>query len=123
MTRIFIVDDEPTLTKTYTLLLEHSGHEVIGSACDGVEAVEKFKSFPKKPQIILMDHRMPNKNGLEATEEILEIHENSYVIFVSADLSVKDQALKSGAVSFLAKTFQIKMLLRVIDTILKNGKK
>ena len=123
MPSVFIVDYEPTLARTYTLLLEHSGHKVIGSACDGVEAVEKFKSFLEKPQIILMDHRMPNKNGLEATEEILEIHENSRVIFVSADLSVKDQALKSGAVSFLAKPFQIKMLLRVIESLLKNGKK
>ena len=75
MAKIFIIEDDPTLQSTYNELLTISGHDIQGIASNGEEAIKMFKSFSpeQKPDIILMDHRMPIKNGLETTKEILEI--------------------------------------------------
>ena len=77
-----------------------------------------FKSFSPKPDIILMDHRMPIKNGLETTKAILEIDSKSKIIFVSADNSVKEIALTMGAREFLKKPFGFQTLLRDIVELL-----
>lgn len=62
-----------------------------------------------------MDHRMPSKNDLEVTEEILSINPNSKIIFISADYSVRDKALKMGAIDFLGKPIDFTSLFRIIE--------
>ena len=73
-----------------------------------------YKSFREKPDIILMDHRMPIKNGIETLREILRIDNLSKVIFMSADTSVKEEALSLGAISFKDKPFTAKRLIENI---------
>jgi two-component system chemotaxis response regulator CheY len=63
------------------------------------------------PDIIIMDHRMPNKDGVETTKEILQINPNTKIIFASADTAVRDAALASGALSFLSKPFAVADLM------------
>ena len=48
-------------------------YNVIAAADNGLDAVTMFKIFSEKPDVILMDHRMPMKSGIEAAKEILEI--------------------------------------------------
>jgi DNA-binding NtrC family response regulator len=88
---------------------------VAGIAEDGEEAVIIFKAFLVKPKVILMDHRMPEKTGLEASEEILDIDKKVKIIFVSADISIREEALLIGAFSFWEKPFAIEQLLYEID--------
>lgn len=95
------------------------GFQVIGLANNGMEATIKFKSFAEKPDIILMDHRMPIKNGIEATKEILSMCESSKIIFVSADILVKDVALSIGASIFIEKPFEIEDLVEIIENVLR----
>ncbi len=90
------------------------GHEIIAKAFNGDEALEIYKGLKKTPDIILMDHRMPSKNGLEVTEEILSINPNSKIIFISADYSVRDKALEFGAIDFLEKPVDFTTLFRII---------
>ena len=104
----------------YQLLLEEVGFEIIGSARNGKEAVQKYKSFSEKPDVILMDHRMPLMSGLQAMKEILKESGPLRVIFVSADVSVKDRALKAGAVAFLEKPFKVNDLLTVLQEGVKR---
>ena len=111
MARIFIVDDEPMLHELYDAILEGGGHEIIANAYNGDEAVEIFKGMDEHPDIIIMDHRMPNKDGVETTKEILKINPNTKILFASADTAVRDAALKSGARSFLSKPFAVADLL------------
>ncbi|MCP4396427.1 MAG: response regulator transcription factor, partial [bacterium] len=67
--RILIADDHQLVRQGFVALLSvKPGVEVIGQAEDGVEAVKLAHSL--KPDIILMDLLMPNKNGIEATREI-----------------------------------------------------
>ncbi|MFX0029305.1 MAG: response regulator [Candidatus Hermodarchaeota archaeon] len=116
-----MVDDDLEILFLYQKMIEYIGFEVIGVANDGDEAVELYRCFKNKPDIILMDHRMPKKNGLEATKEILNIDCSTKIIFTSADVSIKDEALAIGAVSFKQKPFSIENLknniLKVIDLI------
>lgn len=70
-----------------------------------------FKSFSEKPKIILMDYRMPIKNGIEASKEILQMNGNTKIIFTSADKSIKDEALSIGAFCFKDKPFTVEELI------------
>ena len=90
------------------------GHEIVAKAFNGEEAIEIYRSFQNAPDIILMDHRMPSKDGLETTKEILSINPNCKIVFVSADYSVRDKALDVGAIDFLEKPIDFNTLIRMI---------
>jgi two-component system chemotaxis response regulator CheY len=102
----------------YEELLEAYGFEVVGVAKNGEEAVTKYKSFSIKPDVIIMDHRMPIKTGIEAMEEILAFDKNAKIIFASADETVKQVALSIGALIFEEKPFDNKTLIEDINQLL-----
>lgn len=77
-----------------------------------------YKRFPVKPDIILMDHRMPIKNGLDASREILEMDGHSMIIIASADKSVRKEALSMGILSFKDKPFTLQRLFENIEKAL-----
>ncbi len=118
MVSVFIVDDEESIRDLFSLLLRIKGFEVIGAAKDGAEALRLYKNFIKKPDIILMDHRMANKNGMDTTREILQIGKESKIIFISADTSVKNEAFSIGVKSFKIKPFSIDLLIENIKKAL-----
>jgi two-component system chemotaxis response regulator CheY len=64
-----------------------------------------------------MDQRMPVKDGVTATQEILRFDPNAKILFGSADLQVKNDALKAGAKDFLLKPFRIEALLKAIEEL------
>jgi two-component system chemotaxis response regulator CheY len=117
MTKIFIVDDDQSLQRLYTLILTEVGFEIIATAFNGKSAVEIYKSLEEKPDIVLMDHRMPIKNGLDAMSEILQINNYTKVIFASADITIKQKALSIGACAFLDKPFNMRKLLSIIKKV------
>ena len=118
MFSVFIVDDEPILQRLYSMVVESAGFKVIGRASDGREALDKFKKFLKAPNIILMDYRMPLKNGIDTAKEILRINPKPKIIFTTADESVKEAALLLGAVSFKSKPFSNERLIQNIEKAL-----
>jgi len=120
MINILIVEDDHSLRLLYEKALILKGYNVIGSAKDGEEAVQLYKNFKKKPDIIIMDHRMPVKNGIEATKEILaNSNENKpRIIFASADKTIKQEALSIGAISFKDKSFTLEKLFKNIKMAL-----
>ena len=117
MARIFIVDDELYIQTLYSDILERAGHEVVERAFNGVEAVVKYELIRPPPDLILMDHRMPIKNGMQAAAEILRMDPAAAVLVVSADLSVKDKAEGSGVAGFVEKPFNMVDLLKKIERI------
>jgi len=117
MVKIFIVDDDQSLQRLYTLILKEAGFEIIDTAFNGKTAVEKYNNLAEKPDIVLMDHRMPIKNGLDAMAEILHANNHVKIIFASADISIKGKALSLGACAFLDKPFNIRKLLTIIQKI------
>ncbi|MFX1480778.1 MAG: response regulator [Promethearchaeota archaeon] len=121
MISILIVEDDIYLQKLYEMMLDTQGYKVVAKAGNGDEAIDLFKSLSTKPDIILMDHRMPIKNGIEATIELIKLNSNSKIIFISADNSVKKQALSSGAKKFIEKPFSIEQLHQEIKSVIDNS--
>lgn len=117
---IFVVDDEVYLQDLYADLLSMVGHEIVDTAFNGEEAVLKFEAMDPKPDLIIMDHRMPIKNGVEATKEIMEIDPNVRVLFISADVSQEPVVQKIGAIGFLEKPFPMDRLFKTIENALQD---
>ena len=92
-----------------------SGFQVIGIANNGNEAIDMFKSFSEKPDVIILDYRMPIKNGIDALKEILELDSNSKIIFASADRTVKEKVYLYGAIGFLDKPFTHNKLVSTLN--------
>jgi CheY-like chemotaxis protein len=101
----------------YLDVLEQKGHEVIDGAFDGVECLEKLNNSRTDPDYILMDHQLPMKDGLVAMKELLQIKPELKIIFVSEDLSIKEQVLAAGAVEFIKKPFNLPTLYDSIDKL------
>jgi len=120
MEKVFIVDDEYSLQYFYEQVLTINGFGVAGIANNGIEAVSMFKSFSNKPKVILMDQRMPEMTGIEASKLILQFDNRVKIIFVSADASVKEEALSIGAFLFIDKIFTIEELIDAIKKAIEN---
>ncbi len=114
------MEDDFSLQRLYELMLTNYGFEVVGKANNGEEALTMYKEFHEKPEIILMDHRMPIKNGIDTTEEIIKLNHTSIVIFASADKSIKEKALSVGASKFLSKPFSYEDLIEEINACLNS---
>lgn len=95
---------------------------MIDVASDGEEAVKKYKDMKEKPVVIIMDQRMPVKDGVSATQEILAMDPKATIFFGSADLHIEKEALAAGAKGFLLKPFRIEELLAAISEAEKEEK-
>ena len=116
MVTIFIIDDEAILHRLYKDVFAIKGHQVVADAYDGEEAVEKYATLEPKPDVVILDHRMPNKDGLEAMKEILGIEPKARIVFISADANVKEEAIKKGAISFGLKPVTIRHMLDLVES-------
>ncbi|ONN27214.1 chemotaxis protein CheY [Thermosipho affectus] len=114
--KILIVDDAAFMRMMLKDIITKAGHEVVGEAANGKEAVEKYKEL--KPDIVTMDITMPEMNGIEAIKEIKKIDPNATVIVCSAmgQQAMVIEAIQAGAKDFIVKPFQA---ARVIEAIQK----
>jgi len=117
MTSVLIVDDELFIVELYRDILQLRGYRVVGTAFDGEEALRKYSQSSEKPDVVIMDHRMPVMNGVEATREIVKMNPTAKVIFVSADVFVEKEARDAGAVDFLPKPFRMDDLIEMMERI------
>jgi len=121
MTSVLIVDDELFIVELYRDILQLRGYRVIGTAFDGEEALRKYEDTMEKPDVIIMDHRMPIMNGVEAMKKIIMMNPKQKVIFVSADVLVEKEARDAGAIDFLPKPFRMDDLIEKMQKISNPG--
>ncbi len=112
------MDDETFLHEIYSDFLNLHGHKVVGIAYNGDEAVALYRSLARKPDIVIMDQRMPVKSGVDATREILAIDGHTRIVFSSADIHARKASVEAGAVAFVQKPFTLEELLRVLESVL-----
>ena len=112
--RVLAIDDEEQLLYLYRRILFRYNHEVVTAINgeDGVKLFKEEKEQNKKIDVILMDFRMEIMNGIKATKQILAIDKEAKIIFLSADITVEEQALKAGAKSFLIKPFKFEKVIK-----------
>ncbi len=113
--KILLVDDNKLMLEGLQNLLEAHGIEVAGLAIDGLEAIDQAREL--KPDIILMDIRMPRCNGLAATRLIkAEMPEVRIIVLTtSTDDSDLFEAVKSGACGYLLKSMDTEELLEALE--------
>ncbi|NVM16850.1 MAG: response regulator [Candidatus Lokiarchaeota archaeon] len=104
----------------YKLILAEMGDYSIDFSTNGKEAIDNYRKHSDKPKVIIMDHRMPVMNGLDAMNEILRIDGSTKIIFASADTTMKSLSISMGATAFLSKPFKIEELMYLINKALKT---
>ncbi|MFD8810857.1 response regulator [Streptomyces sp. NPDC059627] len=118
MTTVLIVDDQPLQRYGFRMLLDSVPEtEVVGEAAHGAEAVRKAAEL--RPDVVLMDVRMPGMDGIEATRQIVAAGERSRVLVLTTfDLDeYVHAALRAGASGFLLKDAHAEELLAGIRAV------
>jgi two-component system chemotaxis response regulator CheY len=111
---IGIIEDDPELVKLYIKLFKCKGISICFIAYNGVEAIRKFSELKTRPPVIIMDNRMPAMTGIDTAKEILKIEPESKIIFLSADISKKEDAMRSGAIAFLQKPVSVNTITQTV---------
>ena len=116
MTSVVIADDQALVRDGLRLILELAGIDVAGEAADGAEAVEMVRTA--RPDVVLMDIRMPGMDGIEATRRIALAGVSTRVLVLTtfdADDHVYE-ALRAGAAGFLLKDAGRERLVEAVRT-------
>ncbi len=116
--RILLVDDHEIVRLGLKALLSRFPHfEVVAEAGDAQEALEKTLHY--QPDVVVMDIRLPGKNGIEATREIMEVRPQTKIIMLTshADDDVLFDAISAGASGYVLKQIGSDDLVRALETI------
>ncbi len=117
MSQILIVDDEPNLRMLYRKELEDEGYEVIeaGTAEEGLRAFES-----QRPDLVVLDVRMPGMNGLEAMARILDRDRRIPIVLNTAYDSYRDDFTSWAADAYVTKGPDTADLMRTIKRLLEE---
>jgi len=112
--RILIAEDNSLLRGVLRDALEEAGMTVVGEAADGLEAVAAAER--ERPEVVVMDMRMPNLDGIEATEQIAAADWAMPVVVLSAydEPQMIEAALSAGAASCLKKGIGLDELIAAV---------
>jgi two-component system invasion response regulator UvrY len=118
MIRVAIADDHALVREGMRRMLSGSRQiDVIGEAANGAEAVELVTE--KEPDVLLLDITMPVKDGIQATEEIVELQKKTRILILSmhADEQYALRTLRAGANGFISKGARLEELLKAIKQV------
>ena len=116
--RVLVADDQSMVRAGFRMLLgDEKGVEVVAEASNGVEAVEKAARY--RPDVILMDIRMPELDGLQASRRILAADRNARILVLTT-FDLDDyvyEALRAGASGFVLKDDSPEQLIAAVRTV------
>lgn len=119
MAKILIVDDSIIMRKNLEYLLKQEGHEVVGQAINGKQAVSMYETL--HPDLVTMDISMPMMSGTDAVTEIIKLDPLAKIVMISAinQKQMVFEAIKNGAKHYIVKPIEVENLLKTIDAVLK----
>ena len=118
--RVLVVDDSIFVAKQLGQILTSEGYEIVATAEDGKEGLDKYKELFPNVDLVTMDITMPKMDGITALEQIMTFDKNAKVVMVSA-LGKEELVKKSlmlGAKSYIIKPLDRKKVLERISKIL-----
>ena len=117
MAKVLIADDAAFMRMMLRDILTKNGHEVIGEACNGNEALERYKEL--KPDVVTMDITMPECDGISALKNIKAFDAKAKVIMCSAmgQQQMVLDAVTSGASDFIVKPFQPDKVVEALSKV------
>ncbi len=115
--RILLADDHALVRDGIASLLGAWGHEVVGQAADGAEAVRLAAEV--QPELVLMDVRMPVLTGIEATRRIKEEQPGLPIVMLTVSEDEDDlfRAIKAGAQGYLLKNLESRQLRSMLEAV------
>jgi len=113
MAKILVIDDEKSIRETLKEILEYEKHEV-ELACDGEQGLDLFKN--DKYDVVLLDIKMPKKDGLEVLDDLLNETTDVPIIMISGhgNIDTAVESIKKGAYDFIEKPLDLNRLLVTI---------
>jgi len=120
--RVLVVDDSIFIAKQLGQIFSSEGFEVVATANDGSQGLEKYKEMHPNVDLVTMDITMPVMDGVTALEKILEFDKDAQVIMVSAlgKEDVVKKCLLAGAKSYIVKPLDRKKVLERVVSVLKR---
>ena len=118
--KVLIVDDSMFVAKQISQILSSEGYEIVGTAKDGIEGLEKYKELHPNVDLVTMDITMPNMDGVTCLQKIIEFDPEAKIVMISA-LGKQDlvkQSLLSGAKNYIVKPLDRAKVLDRISSIL-----
>ncbi len=119
--KILVVDDEADILEIISYNLKSAGYETV-TAKDGLEAIQKAKIF--RPDLIMLDIMMPNKNGIDTCRELRRLPEfkETMVLFLTAlnDEKSEIEGLNMGADDYIAKPIKPRLLVSRINALFRR---
>lgn len=123
MANILVAEDERDIRELINFTLTYAGHNVI-MAANGAEAYEIVLAAQPKPDLIMMDVRMPRMTGYEACRQIKQVEELKHIPVVFLSAKGQDEEVQAGkevgAVDYILKPFAPEELTRRITEILQQ---
>ncbi|MCR5763644.1 MAG: response regulator [Treponema sp.] len=119
--RVLVVDDSVFVAKQLTQILSSDGYEIVATAQDGKEGVDKYKELCPNIDLVTMDITMPRLDGISALEQIVAFDKNAKVVMVSAlgKEELVKKSLLAGAKNYIVKPLDRKKVLERISAALK----
>jgi two-component system chemotaxis response regulator CheY len=119
--RMMIVDDSNIIRRRIERSQQIDRLEVVGSAANGVEAVEMFRRT--SPHVVTMDLTMPEMDGVECVEQLVKINPKVLILVISAlaDKATAVEAIERGANGFLCKPFTDRQLNGALEELLAES--
>ena len=112
--RVLIAEDEALIRLDLSEMLREEGYDVVGEAGDGQEAVELAESL--KPDLVIMDVKMPRRDGIDAAAEIAAKRIAPIVILTAfSQRDLVEKARDAGAMAYLVKPFSASDLIPAIE--------
>lgn len=120
MTRVLVVDDQALVRTGFRMILDAEPDlDVVGEAADGLEAVHVAEAA--RPDVVLMDIRMPNLDGVEATRRLTAASPARVLVLTTFDLDeYVVEALRAGASGFLLKDVPPEELVAAVRTVARG---
>ena len=112
--KVVVAEDEALIRLDLVEMLIESGYEVVGQAGDGFKAIELTENF--KPDLVIMDIKMPKLDGISAAEKIASNRICPVVILTAfSQKDLVEKARDAGAMAYLTKPFSIDELMPAIE--------